>query len=311
MTISDHLTEFAGLPIVAFDPERGLSNPAKSAIRLDSNYEMQDRGETFRDLLSALLESPGVEQVTTLVIGCWDGAWEGNDSSETVEALVSSRDRLPSLRALFLGEITVDESEISWITQSDISPLFGAFPQMEMLWIRGGNGLSLGRPQHDWLKKLAIETGGMRSAIVNEVCSAHLPALEHLELWLGDSNYGNDVTIEHLAPLFAGTSFPRLRSLGLRDAEQTDEIAKALASAPVVKQLEKLDLSLGTLSDEGAAWLLKTPDIARLISLDLHHHYLTDDMMDRLRRLGPTVNLDERKDPMEYGESHRYVAVSE
>ena len=42
-------------------------------------------------------------------------------------------DRLPALEALFLGDITFEQQEISWIQQSDISPLFLAFPRLRVL----------------------------------------------------------------------------------------------------------------------------------------------------------------------------------
>ncbi len=46
----------------------------------------------------------------------------------------------------------------------------------------------------DSLVALTIESGGLPAAVVREVASAHLPALEHLELWLGEENYGGDAT---------------------------------------------------------------------------------------------------------------------
>ena len=44
-----------------------------------------------------------------------------------MEALVSARDKLPNARAIFLGDITM-EGEISWIEQTDVSPVLGNAP---------------------------------------------------------------------------------------------------------------------------------------------------------------------------------------
>ena len=37
-----------------------------------------------------------------------------------VAALVAARDRLPALRALFLGDVTRDQCEVSWLNQERI-----------------------------------------------------------------------------------------------------------------------------------------------------------------------------------------------
>ena len=70
--------------------------------------------------------------------------WMGT-SSDTVTALVTYRERLPNLKALFLGDIAYEENEISWINQSDLSPLWPSFPHVEHIKVRGGNNLTLGR----------------------------------------------------------------------------------------------------------------------------------------------------------------------
>lgn len=311
--ISEHLDEFAGLPVADFDPEEYLETPDERAWRLSINYDESEEGKSFGDKLAALLDDPRSKEVVALVVGCWESAWEGTDSSELIESLVSARDRLPNLRALFVGDIISEETEISWIHQSDVSALFGAFPALEELWIRGGDTLSLGRPSHAGLKKLVIQSGGLAARVVREVGTADLPALEHLELWLGDDNYGNDVTPADLAPILSGKLFPRLRYLGLRDDAHADETAAALATSPIVERIEALDLSMGTLGDAGAEALLKNPALARLKQIDLHHHYLSDAMMERFRRLGPEVDLDEQEqaDVDADGRSYRYVSVSE
>jgi hypothetical protein len=313
VTISEHLTQFAGLPVEEFDPEKGLAAPETVAYCLRLGYDAEQDGVTFSSLLSALTADPRADRLRALVIGCWDSAWEGNDSSAVVEALVSARDRLTGLQALFFGDITYEETEMSWINQSDISPLFEGYPLLEEFVVRGGSGLSLGRPSHERLKKLTIQTGGMSQAIVREVISAQLPALEHLELWLGDSGYGYDATLDDLAPILSGEAFPNLRYLGLRNAENADEIAQAVAQAPILSRLKVLDLSLGTLGDEGAETLLNSPAVKQLEKLDLHHHYVSDAMIERLKGMGIEIDHSQQMEADDWGEGdlHRYVAVSE
>jgi hypothetical protein len=232
----EYLTQFYGRDVVEYDPASGLADGAP-AIRLRLSYEADD-DTTFTDLYARFLKEPIVGDVEALVIGRWTTptdivtARKGDAAERVVENLVSTREHLPALKALFLGDFTREESEISWIEQTDVSPLFTAFPLLEVLGLRGGNGLSLGRPSHPKLKTLIVETGGLPGHVVREVCAADLPALEHLELWLGSEDFGGDATLDDLAPILSGRLFPRLTTLALRDCEWADDLAVALADAP-------------------------------------------------------------------------------
>ena len=59
-----------------------------------------------------------------------------------MEALINARGRLTGLRGLFLGDIPYEDCEISWINQTDLTPLFAAFPRLEHFRSRGGEGLA-------------------------------------------------------------------------------------------------------------------------------------------------------------------------
>src|SRR5260221_14644610 len=111
-------------------------------------------------------------------------------SDDLVETLVAACDKLPALTAIFIGDITYEDCDISWIHQSDVSPLFEAYPNLEYFWVRGGDGLSVGPVQHQHLKSLIIEAGGLNVSVPEEVLKSDLPELEHLDLWLGKDGYG-------------------------------------------------------------------------------------------------------------------------
>ncbi len=178
--------------------------------------------------------------------------------------------------------------------------------------MRGAEGLAIGSIRHEGLKTLVIESGGLPAEVVRSVCAAEFPNLEHLELWLGSEGYGGDATTEDLAPILSGSAFPRLKYLGLRDCEWADALASALADAPVLRRIETLDLSLGNLGDEGAVALLSGGNLSGLKRLDIHHHYVSDEVIDGLRGTGVDLNADDRQEADEYnGQTHRYIAVSE
>jgi hypothetical protein len=309
MTIAEHADEFAGLPVLDYDPDEGIGDPSGSIYRLSIDWEAQ---EPFTGLLARFLEDPGIGQARGLVIGAWQGDDSGTGSESIVEALVAARELLPELRALFLGDIIGEENEISWIQQSDVTPLFDAFPDLEHFRVRGGTGLVIGTLRHEKLRSLVVETGGLDAAVVRGIVSSDLPRLEHLELWLGSGGYGGNVTVDDLEPILRGDIFPALRRLGLCDAEGADALAQAVAGAPVVSRLEVLDLSMGDLGDEGALALAASPAVAGLKTLDIHHHYASEESIRKLEALGIEVEAGDRQEPDEWdGELHRYIAVSE
>jgi hypothetical protein len=162
------------------------------------------------------------------------------------------------------------------------------------------------------LKALIIETGGMPGSLLDQVCKAELPVIEHLELWLGEDGYGWSGSLDQLQPLLEGKIFPNLKYLGLRDSEEADRIAELIGSITLTRSLEVLDLSLGTLSDEGACALANSPQLNQLRLLDLHHHYISKEGQDKLRKLTCNINLDDpQPDDEDGGTKYRYVAVSE
>jgi hypothetical protein len=262
----------------------------------------------FKDVFEAFIRTAGANNVKALVIGNW-GDDPGISSKEVVSLLVAHKADLPELKALFVGNISQEESEISWIEQSDVSPLFGAYPKLEVLKIRGGNNLSLGQLEHPALNTLIIETGGLSHRVVDQLMASKLPALRHLELWLGDDEYGNSCKPEHFAPLFGCCKFNGLEYLGLRNVQGVDSYAKVFAKAPIVEQIKVLDLSLGDLSDVGGEALLQSNRLSGLKLLDLHHHYLSNAMVKRLRALPIKVNLAEQLEPEEWDDDELYRSI--
>lgn len=314
MGIYEHIAEFAGKPVVDWEPGEPLDEAADVAYRISVSWDESEAGRRWTDKFASFLDDPASGRVTALIVGPWEqvGMGEEPTADRIVAALAAARDRLPGLTALFVGEIIVEESEISWIEQTDVSPLFNAYPRLEHFAVRGGNNLRLGALRHDNLEALVVEAGGLPRQVVQDVVAAQLPELRHLELWLGMEHYGADTTMDDLAPILSGNLFPKLEYLGLRDSELADEIAIAIVSAPILERVQVLDLSLGTLTDAGAAALLASPAVARLRKLDIHHHYCSPEMVEKLEALPIEVDAGESQEAYESrGELHRYVAVGE
>lgn len=312
MAIYDHVTEFAGKPVIDYDPEAGIHDPEKYHYCIGFGYDAYEAEEPLTNRIAAFLSEPDVDNITGIVIGAWEEVGTGRGSGPIVEALVAAKQKLPNLKAIFLGDVVCEESEISWILQSDVSPLFLAYPKLEHFRVRGNEGLSLGSLKSECLQSLIIETGGLSATIVQQVTAAELPNLEHLELWLGTDEYGGDVTLKDLDPILSGKLFPKLHYLGLRDSDFTDKIAIAVAESPILRRIKVLDLSLGTLTNKGARALLNSPAVQKLEKLDLHYHYLSAKMVNTIKQSGINVDVSDRQEEDEYdGEAYRYPAVTE
>ncbi|MFI9330919.1 STM4015 family protein [Kitasatospora sp. NPDC052868] len=317
MTVDTHIDTFHGLPVLDFVQavEKGGPLPDAAAVAWKIGLEYESP-QTFTECWQQFLDAVDTSRVSAVVVGLWSPD-EPDSFAEPLQAIVGAAGRLPALRALFVGDIISEECEISWLPMADMTPLLTSFPLLAELVVRGsceegddGVGLSLQPVRHEHLRALRLESGGLPATVVRSVAACDFPLLERLEFWLGVDQYGGDSTIDDLAPFLTGTALPALRHLGLQDAEYQDEIAAAAAHAPVVARLESLNLSMGVLTDQGATALLEGQPLTHLRSLDLHHHYLTEELQQRLREALPGVDVDlsgaGRPD-----DEWRYVAVAE
>lgn len=311
MTISTATTRFAGLPVQQFTTDTDIpTDPAATAWKIATDWDGGD--ERFVADLTALTETPWAGQVTTLLLGQWSDASDPLPTEQVVPLLAA----LPALTALFVGDMTFDESEISWIDWADLGAVLAATPNLETLQLRGGctpmtgDDVMLAPPSLPRLRSLTVESGGLLPAYLTALLAADLPVLERLEVWLGTENYGGIDTVEPLAALLTGDLFPTVTSLGLRNAEIADEIAVALAGAPILTRITDLDLSLGTLTDVGVD-ALAAGDLGAVTTLILDHHYASDAALDRLRAAHPQITISAEDRQEADRDDWRYTAVSE
>jgi hypothetical protein len=314
--IYTYTTEFAGYSVHEFELGQALFDPLPLAYALRCDYDHDD----MSDRLTALLDLVG-DRVEALVFGVWgdgEGVCTGDCSADgLIDLIVQQRDRLPNLKALLIGDITPEETEISWLAQGDMSPILRAYPQLEFLQIRGGTGLkfeaSAPEMMHENLKALIIETGGLSRDTVHQIYEWDLPALEHLELWFGSENYGGDCWDRDLPPLLEEMIYPNLIYLGLRNSQFANEMIDMLVRSPLVEKLQVLDLSMGTLTDEAAVGLLDCMAIRTLDTLNVSENYLSGGMIDQLRSGGIEVLADEQRVEDDYDDPayRRYCVISE
>ena len=284
--IYNSVTRFANRKVKEFNPQIGITETTGTAYVLEDNDF-----DTF-------LQDPQASKVEALIFR-WGTTFDNT--------LAAAKNHLKSLKAVFTGPYDTNEYQISWISPINISPVMSAYPNLEVLQVRGC-GLEVSPSRHNKLKAIIVESGGLIRETIAQICALELPALNHLELWLGRPDYGGDSSVDDLMPIFYRSLFPKLAYLGLCNSEYSDEIAEAVADSPEIEFLKVLDLSMGTLSDKGAEVLLNCPMVKRLDILNVSENYLSDEMIERLQQLDMQVISNNQK---RSNEDYRYCSVAE
>lgn len=276
-------------------------------------YDDTEQGKNAKTLLEEIINDPDLAGLEEIVIGSWGECWE--ESAEAlIQGIVENKDKFAHIKSLFVGDMDFEDCEVSWIIQGNYSSLWAAMPQLEKLVIKGSTDLVLGEIKHDKLQHLEIICGGLPSSVIQSVQKAKLPSLAKLLLYIGVEDYGFDGDISTIRELLSQSDFPKLTYLGITDSEIQNEITEAVLNSKYMNQITSLDLSMGTLTDQGGQLLLdELPDYPNVKELNLEFHYLSDDMMKKLEQLsGVDVNVDDPQEPDDYsGEPWYYPMLTE
>jgi uncharacterized protein (TIGR02996 family) len=313
--ISTHAREWLG-PF-APDADYGQHNEIRWAngfwrsARIWVDWDIQEAG-LFPKMLGAILRHPSAAFLEELSLGLADA--EGENYYEGALASLVKHGKRPGLRTLHVGSFEYpDETEISWTEVGDFGSCWSVLPDLESLTLTGGS-IGLGTPKAPKLQHLKLETGGLPKQPVEALSKASLPALERLEIWFGQDNYGAECGPEEVRALLANTSgMPKLTSLGLKNSEFHDDLVPEVIRGPLVEQLEVLDLGMGTLTDTGAQALLDGADaLKHLKTLDVSECFLSPEMIERLKATFAHVVAAEQREPWDWDdEPHYYSAVGE
>ena len=151
--------------------------------------------------------------------------------------------------------------------------------------------------EHDNLESLTIICGGLGKTVIEEIAKAKLPHLKKLLLYIGIEDYGFDGDADTIREMLATSDFSELTYLGITDSGIQDELTEVVLESKYIGQITTLDLSNGTLTDKGGQLLLeKLPGLPNMKKLDVHYHYLSDDMMKKLEELSIAVDVSEQEE---------------
>ncbi len=293
-----HTTTFANRKVIEVDSFPRIIEPTKTAYALrvsnDWSQKAHQSNITILKKFQSLLKARRANEIEALVFGLC-----GHSLYPVVDILVSARDKLKNLKAIFIGDIDNSECDSCSITLNRISQVLVAYPNLEILKIRcceydEPDNLAFEPIYHNKLKALIIESDELHPKVINEICALELPTLEYLELWLGEeTDHFEDLPLKPVMPIVSGQCFPKLKYLGLRHSNDSDYIALALIDSPLIEQLIELDISMGNLKDDGAEFLLSCPAVRQLDTLNISLNYLSNDMVARLNQLDIEVICDD------------------
>ena len=290
--------------------ENGKNEKCKKFMYSYDEYEEQGKGA--ETLVEDILADPDFPVLTELVIGDWGNSWE-DGCQKILDGIVEQAERFSHIESLFIGDMDYEECEVSWIIQGDYSRLWAAMPQLKELTIKGSTDLELGEICHEGLESLTIICGGLSRSVLNSIQDAKLPGLKKLLLYLGVEAYGFDGDENTVKELLEKADFPKLTYLGIEDSEIQDELAQVVLESKFMGQIETLDLANGTLTDKGGELLLKElPKWPNVKKLDVHYHYMSDEMAGKLEALPLEVDASEGNEDERYnGEIYRNAMLTE
>lgn len=286
---------------------------AKHAKKYSYSYtDCEKNGKSVKCMVPEILEDPDFPSLTELRIGDWGNSYD-DSCQDIIDAIVAQPEKFSHIRKLFIGDMDYEECEVSWIIQGNYSRLWAALPGLKSLAIKGSTDLQLGDICHEGLEELEIICGGLGMSEIQAVQNAKLPNLKKLLLYIGVEDYGFDGDEDTVSELLEKADFPNLKYLGIVDSEIQDELAKAVLSSKFMPQIETLDLSLGTLTDKGGELLLqKLPEFPNIKKLDVHYHYLSDGMVQKLENLPLETDVSEQNEPDVYdGETYMNAMLTE
>jgi uncharacterized protein (TIGR02996 family) len=284
-----------------------------SRLYFDPGYYYDGPGDELGsadagELLGEILEHPSMRFVRE--IHCAD-IWadydmgEGPELGEAVSAITDA----PCTEVLEVIDFCGGDHDISGVS-FDMEPrLFERCRRLRVLEIYGGQ-LSLCKIDMPEGRELSVFTGGLGREDLKHIVKANAPKLEKLDLMFGSDEYGADCTVDDLQPLLTGKQFPALKKLGLKNAEFTDGLCAVLPSSKILGRLEELDLSMGTMSDDGAQHLVENAEaFSHLKKINLEDNYINKPLQEQLKSALPNVYIGDQEEDSDPDD--RYVQVGE
>jgi hypothetical protein len=171
-----------------------------------------------------------------------------------------------------------------------LDPLLETTPRLRSLHLRG-QCPNLHRFASESLEHLEITTHHISLNLLTALLEPDLPNLHTLILHLNPGEGHSSQYQESVVRLIAGMSASNLKHLAIQQTPFSNLICQQLQHSDLLEQLEVLDLSGGSLTDDGASTILSQRQrYHHLERLDLSENWL-DQTRPALEELGDFVEL--------------------
>jgi len=282
----------------------------------DCDGEMKDDEASIKKIANGILNDPALPMLKHIRIGVFATMWEDTlDKWYTILAnyFITNKEKLQHIESLYIGDVGQCISEISWLHNGNYGELLKSLPNLKSFTMKGMPGKLAPEGEiftHPSLETLEIISGGLFKHIPETLKNSQLPKLQKLILYIGVDNYGLDFEIDKLAELAKSNLFPNLIYLGFVNSEEQDKIAKIILESDILHQLEFLDLSFGTLTDKGGEILLENAyKLLHLKQVKIEHHFLSDEMVEKLKLSQIKVCISDGQEADNYGDEIYYYPM--
>jgi uncharacterized protein (TIGR02996 family) len=270
----------------------------------DSYNDSEWKGKTA-DVLAKLLDHPSGRYVVEFSFMS-NGDPNENNLQDIIDLL--GKKAPATTRKITFGD-NVDQ--ISWHHTGNLDKLWKGVPNLRILEIETGD-FDVGKMNAPKLERAIFITGGLSAKCGKNIATATMPKIKHLEIYYGDDNYGGDCSIKEVLPLLGRSDLPQLEYLGLKNSQFADDIAGAVVGSKLVKQLKTLDLSFGTMGDEGAQALAAgKSSLEHLECLDLTRNYLSSSGIKAVKGICKKVITADQEEADGDEPGDRYVRIAE
>ena len=285
----------------------GWSAGFVASLRLAIDY---DEDAKLVEVLETFLAHPSSRLLQDLEVGSLNIA-DTYNYSPILSVLAKAK--LPALRRLFIAEFHSEQCELSWSSLGGFSSVWKAAPNLESVVVRGGS-FELGPIKLAKAKSFEVQTGGLSGKNFKAIALAKWPALERLAIWFGTENYGGTANAKMVKPFLDSANIAKVTDLGLMNCDFIDDLCALLPKSKIAKRLERLDLSMGTMSDAGAEALAAgAKAFPKLRELNIERNFVSAAGLAALKGFTKTVLTKGQETPDDWGdgELHRYVSVGE
>jgi uncharacterized protein (TIGR02996 family) len=256
-----------------------------------------------------------------------------------------------TLKALALGDPPPTGAS-AYVATPDLGRVQKVLPKLESLEVQASGAGGLGKFAFAELRALEVRLARANADDLNAIRDAKLPKIERLSVWLGghayccldeiyepdwdaDDDDGGSRYPEHYPSTdlekmdlpevesdvgpdalraFLSAKWPAsLKTLGLKSGALSADHVEAICAAPILAQLETLDLSGGTLREADAEVLVKRKaKLAHLKSLDLSSNGLSKELATKIKAALKNADCGKQRDEGYAPEFlFRYVATME